>query len=1069
MNSPLLTLKNDKTQNVKSGTESDYTVHINSKDVVVHCKSGSHNHGSSKVKLTNMIDYNWELRYYQGQLVAVHIDGKVLAYAMKGKEGGMVRLANQETNQRALIKNLKTDVRDVSFAFLRNEIILGCVDDMANVFIYEIEDSPHFIKYKLLLHIFHPEALKNNASNYRMVWCPYLPSADDDPDTGDETAKMFVFLNGSKAEVWDVCSIISKCEAGPVEPDENHEGYVEIDHAMPLVDVSFSSDGTAIATACIDGNVKFYQVYMVDNEKQKKLHEWIPHEGKPLSCLIFIDNILEYSSDSRFWKFAITGASHNSELKFCIDHSGQYAVMSDINNKILYVLQIKRSDAEKLVAVKSISQFLLPAPFLSFHIKKAEVSTTPLISTSSEDLYNAEDYDEEETEFNSVNINLLVIQPKKFQECNIVFTPEACPSNIRDNSEEICDKLSPNEEEVENVPKLNDLQSSVELLIQQQTNKPPQVNLMTPEDFTPVANSRSSSVRNSLEPSQEKLSNLLTENLMEFERPQKGNFASGGSSPSREVQEILSLNSTNYSNPEYSTKLQESEGPSKFSILKESMFGESSSKELIWPKIPVVKDNGIVEEDNLTSDFNISKEENVREDLYKSHLQTLNFRLTSLETALREQTVLIENLKQEILSGKTKQNSINIEIRDDLSKELDVAMSKHQLQMAKFLENLSTMHKMKEREIHDSFVGNMSQIIHKTVAEKIQVIVSHELKALLPSIVSMIDMQFGQKVTQADLCLKDGIAKMVSSKGLTDTISRSVVNTVAPSLEKCYRDMITNSLIPSWEKVCGNMFQQINDTFTQGTKEYTAWVETYLDRQKKAQEKGKDLLTQINLATENMKISTDQQLNSVASEVQKHMNIGFKSIQENILASMREVICEEVRLGFKTQASVIEDSVINAVRSRSVTPASHMVDSHVKLSKIQQYLANGHVEEALKMSLSAENLQYVVYVCEKVDVNTVFGGSTVLPQSCLLALIQQLSMDLSKNTDVKLSYIHGAILGLDRNDPDTKRFVNKILKDLAIQLTSFINSNPPYKHKSSARMLLMAIENVGPSMFNISI
>lgn len=35
---------------------------------------------------------------------------------------------------------------------------------------------------------------------------------------------------------------------------------------------------------------------MVDNEKQKCLHEWRPHDGKPLSAIIFVDDLLETSS-----------------------------------------------------------------------------------------------------------------------------------------------------------------------------------------------------------------------------------------------------------------------------------------------------------------------------------------------------------------------------------------------------------------------------------------------------------------------------------------------------------------------------------------------------------------------------------------------------------------------------------------------------------------------------------------------------------------------------------------------------------------------------------------------------
>ncbi|XP_045470559.1 enhancer of mRNA-decapping protein 4 [Harmonia axyridis] len=1104
MNPSPLALKTDETQIIKYGGESDYTVPVNSKELIIQCKAGTHTQGSSKVLLNNRIDYNWEVKLYQGQLVSVHINGKVLAFAMKGKDGGMVRVVNQETNQRALIKNLKTDVRDVSFAFLKEEIILGCVDDVANIFIYKIEDSLHFIKYKLLLHIYHPDALNNPPSNYRMVWCPYLPSSEDDPEAGEETAKMFVFLNGSKAEVWDVCSILSKNPDDAVKPDENHEGYVEILHSMHVVDVSFSSDGTAIATACLDGYVKFYQVYMGDNEKQKLLHEWTPHESKPLSCLIFIDNVLEYSSDSRFWKFAITGANHNSELKLwsceswtClqtihfqndphsllsnlffkigIDHSGQYVVMSDINNRILYVMQIQRSDAEKLVAVKSISQFLLPATFLSFHITKAETQTTPFISNSDEDLYDTEEF-EEDVEYNGVNINMLVIQPKKFQECNIVFTPESYLNNYLGNSNQGCDNNSTsNEVEVEKVPELDDLQSSVTLLIQQQSSKS-QLNLMTPEDFT----SRASSVRNSIEPTKEKSPVPSVENTGDLDRPQKGNFASGGSSPSREVQEILSLNNSTYSNPEYfenlSSKLQESEAPTKIYNQKENIFPEViSNKEMIWPKIPVVTDNGM--EVNSTIDFNMSKEEPNRDEIHNSQLQVLNSRLASLETALREQTMLMESLKKEMFSNKMLQNNVKMEIRDEVSKELEVAMSKHQLQMAKFLENFFSMHKFQEQDLKESLLNSISEMILDAFVERTPVIFGHEMKVtILPTVMKMmenlrhqLDNQFSQRVNQTEMFLKESVTGIVANETLTDAISQSVARTIGPLLEKCYRDMITNNLIPSCEKVCGNMFQQINDTFIKGTKEYASWVEAYLERQRKSQERGKDLVTHINTASDNLKLSSEQLLSTVNLEIQKNINSGFKSMQDKLMETISTKISDEVKKGFKSQASVIEDSVMNAVRSRSVTPAPHMVDTHVKFSKIRQYLSSGEIEEALKLALSAENLQYVVYVCEKVDVNSVFGGNIFLPQSCLLALIQQLSMDLGYNTEIKLSYIHAAILGLNRNDPDTKRFVNKVLRDLALQLTSFINSNPPYKFKSSASILLMAIENVNSNMFNMSI
>lgn len=115
-----------------------------------------------------------------------------------GKDGGMIRVTNQETKQRALIKNLKEDIKDLAFAYSRSLIILGCVDNEGNILVYQIDDTPHSISCKVLLHVFH----RNNRphSNYRLIWCSYLPSFEDEIDSADDPEKMFVVLNGSKGK-----------------------------------------------------------------------------------------------------------------------------------------------------------------------------------------------------------------------------------------------------------------------------------------------------------------------------------------------------------------------------------------------------------------------------------------------------------------------------------------------------------------------------------------------------------------------------------------------------------------------------------------------------------------------------------------------------------------------------------------------------------------------------------------------------------------------------------------------------------------------------------------------------
>ncbi len=82
------------------------------------------------------------------------------------------------------------------------------------------------------------------------------------------------------------------------------------DHSGAIVDATFSPDGTALATASADGQVKFFQVYMHGLEAAPRcLHEWAPHGGRPLSSLFFLDDHRNHQPEEQFWKFAITSES----------------------------------------------------------------------------------------------------------------------------------------------------------------------------------------------------------------------------------------------------------------------------------------------------------------------------------------------------------------------------------------------------------------------------------------------------------------------------------------------------------------------------------------------------------------------------------------------------------------------------------------------------------------------------------------------------------------------------------------------------------------------------------------
>ena len=107
----------------------------------------------------------------------------------------------------------------------------------------------------------------------RVIWCPFLPDEDDIDDDDDANSRLLVHVNGCVADMWSLDAVLAKQGGGPgpYEADDITEGQLRItDHTEPISDASFSPDGTALATASLDGQVKFFQVMNLTPQAENK-------------------------------------------------------------------------------------------------------------------------------------------------------------------------------------------------------------------------------------------------------------------------------------------------------------------------------------------------------------------------------------------------------------------------------------------------------------------------------------------------------------------------------------------------------------------------------------------------------------------------------------------------------------------------------------------------------------------------------------------------------------------------------------------------------------------------------
>lgn len=565
------------------------------------------------VKLKNIIGYKWERKNYPGHLIAIHKEGKIIAYSINVNGQGMVRLIHFGMgNKRALIKGMSKEVLDLQFADYSKDIIIGCIEESAlHVHRLEVVDGGDSINCVQLLKIENPIA-DHVPKLDKISWCPYVPDESDAID--DEFSVMLlVWVRGNKFECYSVKTILDTYKAGVHKAADISEGLVRsYDEDRSLIThATYSPDGTTLAISTADGYIRFYQIYFHETTP-RCLHVWSPHDGASVSSFFFLDNHTQPIAGSSLWKYAVTLAANNTEIKVSkcegwqtlqtitfksstgqplafkaeIDRTSSYLILSDMSNRQMYVLQILKENALgqqngsnehhngedgatggiSRVFVKSIAEFPLASSILSYGISNASIRRYKCALSDNYLIDELEDYDEENNSLYCVVLRLFMILPESVQECHILYQPAL------NESAEILNT------EVKDVV-LQQLNVSTSLAIESKQNElalmtPPQkksqLNLLTPDSFnSPIEKPKevipevlstifmlaqttqaSPGINNK---SLENVLNLTNCSLLEEEKifPQKlptegivpsqakSGAASGGSSPSREVRDIL--------------------------------------------------------------------------------------------------------------------------------------------------------------------------------------------------------------------------------------------------------------------------------------------------------------------------------------------------------------------------------------------------------------------------------------------------------------------------------------------------------------------------------------------------
>ncbi|XP_035982499.1 enhancer of mRNA-decapping protein 4 [Fundulus heteroclitus] len=429
----------------------------NNVEIVASQDSGinSKARGSNKVKIQPVAKYDWEHKYYYGRLIAV--SNSFLAYAIRGANNhAMVRVLSLDCGERSLLKGFTGAVTDLAFAHLDSSL-LGCVDEAGNLMVWQLELTGSKILDQIVVHIQRPDDTPLN-SHRRLIWCPFI--LDDSEENQDDPSQTLALLHEDGVEVWDVELLRANNSSWPVDATDLKEGLITIKgHTQRVSEGALSPDGTVLATASHDGYIKFWQIYIEGGQDQPRcLHELRPHGGRPLSCLLFCDNHKRQDPEVPFWRFLITGADQNQELKmWCtvswtclqtirfspdplnstvlpslkasLDLSAGYLILTDVQRKVLYVMELQQDLDNGKARFTAVSEFLLTHPVLSFGVRdvtQCRLRHTEVLTAEEESESMSTEGTQGPAESKSgIQIKLYCVHTKSLQDVQIWFQPNA--------------------------------------------------------------------------------------------------------------------------------------------------------------------------------------------------------------------------------------------------------------------------------------------------------------------------------------------------------------------------------------------------------------------------------------------------------------------------------------------------------------------------------------------------------------------------------------------------------------------------------------------------------------------
>ncbi|XP_021620510.1 enhancer of mRNA-decapping protein 4 isoform X2 [Manihot esculenta] len=426
----------------------------------------------------------------------------------------------------------------------------------------------------------------------------------------------------------------------------------------------------------------------------------------------------------------------------------------------------------------------------------------------------------------------------------------------------------------------------------------------------------------------------------------------------------------------------------------------------------------------------------------------------SSDAALSQLSAMQDMLDQLLSTQKEMQKQMTMMISVPVSKEgkrLETSLGRSIEKVvkantdalwARFQEEY-TKHEKLERDRMQQLSNLITNFVNKDLPSTLEKTLKKEVAAVGPAVARVITPILEKSISSAITeSFQKGVGekavnqleKSVSSK-LEGIVARQIQSQFQTSGKQALQDALRSSLeaaiIPAFEMSCKSMFDQVDSTFQKG----------FIDHLNATQQ-------QFDSTNSHLAISLRDAINSASSMAQT-LSGELAECQRNLLAFAAA----------GANSKVGNPSLSNGPLAGLHEMAEAPLDPRKELSRL---IAERKFEEAFTTALHRSDVTIVSWLCSQVDMQGILSIAPLpLSQGVLLALLQQLACDISKETSRKLAWMTDVAVAINPADPMIAVHVRPIF-DQVSQILSHQRNLPTTSASESAsiRLLMHVINSV---------